>query len=167
MSNKDSGKNLEVVDGAINIYTDGSAITKGDRNGGWSVYFHKYNVAYRGGMKNTTISRMEMWAMLKALYIINKNHYKTPEAFYKIYCDNQMVVRSINLGWLNNWVRERFVNRVNADIWKPMHYELEKIRKSKINVEIIHIRGHQKDLNNQHVFGNHVADRLASYKQYL
>ena len=84
-----------------------------------------------------------------------------------IYSDSQFVVNSIHKGWLSNWVRERFIGRTNADIWKRIWSKLEILRKNKAEYEIHHMNGHLEDLNHPHIFGNNMADLLADYKQHL
>lgn len=163
------------VPNTIRMYLDGSAIHyRADirRVGGWGLYLTGENIedkGFKGGEHNTTVSRMEMTAMLFALnlsleYFNNGDYCGQP---IKIYSDSQMVVRSINLRWLNNWVREKFIGRINSDIWIKIWEALVKLNKSKVDYEIIHMSGHQKNLDNPHVLGNNIADLLADYKQHL
>lgn len=166
-------KHLEHIKNSLCLYTDGSAITHivdPMCYGGWGLYItdHKdEHIGFQGCATNTTVSRMEQEAMdraLKFLVKIIKSGEKRP---IHIYSDSQFVVNSINKGWLSNWNRERFIARANADIWKRIWGKLEKLRKMKSVYHIHHIRGHQKDLDNPHIFGNSVADVLADYKQYI
>lgn len=160
------------------MYLDGSALTERhdpNKPGGWGVYMTSKlygDKAYRGGAKDTTVSRMEMTAMNYALGLTIEYVESCSLEMYnplqvQIYSDSQMVVRSINLGWLRNWVREKFVHRINSDIWKDIWGKLEYLKRLKADYEIIHMSGHQKNLDHPHILGNSVADMLADYKQYL
>tara|TARA_R110000851_G_scaffold308705_4_gene467731 strand:+ start:987 stop:1508 length:522 start_codon:yes stop_codon:yes gene_type:complete len=163
----------EYIEGSLCLYTDGSAIThlvNVKRYGGWSLYItdHKdEHIGFHGGAENTTISRMEQEAMNRALEFLIKRVNSGENRPIHIYSDSQFVVNSINKGWLSNWNREKFIARANADIWKRVWGNLEKLRLMKSVYTIHHIRGHQKDLTKPHVFGNNVADVLADYKQFL
>lgn len=142
----------------VRIYTDGSAY-KG--KGGWGVYLvnGKDEEFYKGRTpENTTISRMEMSAMLKALELALR--FK----FVDIYSDSQMVVNSINKGWLFRWERDGLELRKNNDIWKDIIIAFRKLKKNRVNFTIHHINGHGLDNSDPHVFGNNVADILANYK---
>ncbi len=155
-----------VIPNSLRIYTDGSAVVKNNRPGGWGVYItdgNGYENGFKGKAIETTVSRMEMVAMRVALDF-GLSHWNINNQKIMIYSDSQMVVRSINNGWLKQWQRENFHNRVNSDIWIDIFNLWETIRKTKVNLTITHIRGHQKNLDNPHVFGNCVADGLADYK---
>ena len=161
----------EYIPGTLRMYLDGSALTARhdpSQPGGWGVYLVSTvfgDRAFQKGAKNTTISRMEMEAMSFALNL-TMEYSKLTHQKIQIYSDSQMVVRSINLGWLKNWARARFTNRTNADIWKEIWGKLQELKRIKANYEIIHMSGHQKNLDHPHVFGNNIADMLADYKQY-
>lgn len=144
----------------ITAYTDGSAITTGEKLGGIGVYI-KYNnkeIFLSKGYRNTTISRMEMRAVLFTIQ-------KIPtylECKLLVYSDSQFICNSFNKGWLEGWERDNFLGRKNADLWKQIVEELGYRYKTKF--EITHLHGHQKDLGNEHVYGNNVADICADYK---
>jgi ribonuclease HI len=145
----------------ITAYTDGSAITTGERLGGIGAYIKYNNKEYfiSKGYKNTTISRMEQLAILAAIK-------KVPvdiESQLTIYSDSQFICKSFNEGWLENWQLDNFVGRKNADIWRDMVNEIYNKRRL-MKFEIIHTRGHLKDLNNPIVYGNAIADLLANYR---
>lgn len=145
------------------IYTDGSAYT-GTRQGGWGVYQVYEDGSdkfFNGKVDNTTISRMEMKAMSKALDLCLQ--FNSGEEV-NIYSDSAMVVNSINNRWIYNWERSRFAGRINSDIWIPILERLKQLKKKRVIVTIHHINGHLKNTDNMHVFGNSVADILCNYK---
>lgn len=142
----------------IKIYTDGSAYQK-LRLGGWGVYVSApKEILLRGRAKETTISRMEMKAMLEALKLVH--NYNEP---VEILSDSQMVVNSINKKWLYKWENEGISSRKNHDLWIEILEELRKLNRSRKMFSIRHINGHQKG-DSEDVIGNHIADALANYK---
>lgn len=148
----------------IRIYTDGSATVHNNRAGGWGVYIvfpDGSEKIFKGREINTTVSRMEMKAVLKALEWSGGLPMTTK---VNLYSDSAMVVNSINKGWLKRWHIDKYVNRPNADIWVKIYRQIESNLDSIINVRLHHINGHQKDLSNMHIFGNNMADLLANYK---
>ena len=163
----------EVIPNTMRLYLDGSAIhykANPDQIGGWGVYQtdgKAFSKGFKCGARDTTVSRMEMSAMDYALGLTIKHFEEGNTMPMKIYSDSQMVVRSILLGWLKNWVRERFVNRLNADIWRKIWDKLEKLRSMRVDYTIEHMNGHLEDLEHPHIFGNHMADGFADYKQYI
>ena len=146
----------------LTVYTDGSCERK-SRNGGYGIYIIKENkeeTHISKGYSNTTISRMEMRAVLNAIRYFPKNE----KGELIIYSDSQFVVNSFNLGWLNSWRMQSFAERQNSDIWKKIIFELEERKEMKFTIH--HTRGHLKDLTDDIVYGNSVADILASYKNF-
>lgn len=158
MSKRRQTKPLPPIETGFRIYTDGSAYTQ-TREGGWGVYVASPDgddTFFKGRASDTTISRMEMYAMQRAIeLIVEGNLYPA-----NIYSDSAMVVNSINKGWLNSWVREKFVGRINSDIWEKINDGLSNCKP----IGIHHINGHLKNTDHPHVFGNSVADILADYK---
>jgi len=160
-----------VKDNYIYLYTDGSCIASKGGLGGYGVYISNTDEEFLNGFKSglfngTTTSVMEMKAMLYALkYILNIGESSTYDGI-TIISDSEFVVKSINLGWLDRWSTESFVDRANSEIWKEIYDTISAIKEKKIEYSIEHIYSHQKDLSHIHIYGNHVADNLADYKQY-
>jgi len=140
------------------IWTDGSGTYKFDKKGGIGIYIvhNKQEIFIRKGFKNTTVYRMEVMALLFALKYLPK---ETKKAF--IYIDNKAVSGAISERWLWKWKRQKFEGRKSADLWKQILKEIEKRPNLKLHVS--HVHGHQKDISNKVIFGNHVADILANY----
>lgn len=153
------------------IYTDGSCnCSRADKPGGWGVYIlHDEEVKYlNGGLSHTSIGRMEIMAMLNALRHIDDN-IPTKDCEVNIYTDSKYVSDTLTKGWLRKWQQANWpLSLRNLDLWQQISNTIESIsRRGNINnVKIIHIRGHQKDITNEDVFGNHIADILANYKAF-
>lgn len=122
------------------IFTDGSCYAK-TKNG--SYYFlvlnEQENIVFKYGeyFPTTTISRMEIMAVLHAMYFMEELN---PKAEVIIHSDSQYVVNTINKGWIHNWKLFNFHNRPNSDLWIKMYDLIIKYPQFKLKW----IRGHQK-----------------------
>lgn len=130
----------------IKIYVDG-ACSPNPGNGGIGVLliYKDLKKEISEGYKNTTNSRMELLACIRAIQMIKKTGIPI-----EIYSDSKYVVESINKGWLFNWEKKNFTGRVNSDLWKKF---LELYR--KYDIEFIWVKGH--DINEF----NNLCDELA------
>ncbi len=149
---------LEVI-----AYTDGSCFHK-TRKGGYGVYIIYLNgqklvneIFMHNGYSNTTISRMELLAIIKCLKRIREKNIKVT-----IYSDSQYAVNCINKNWLVSWERNGWVGVKNSDL---LRVYLKEYRKFLKRPKITHIKGHQNN-NDIHSIGNNIADLLANYKQF-
>ena len=140
----------------ITIYTDGSCYIK-TRTGGVGVYIQLENGSesfISKGYSNTTISRMELRAIITALqHIIDKEKFQI-----EIISDSQYTINSINQKWVYNWEKQGFCDRKNSDLWKLFLKEYRKFNPK--NIKFTHCRGHQGTL------GNEIADLLCCYKSF-
>lgn len=109
------------------------------------------------GYTDTTTARMEMRAVLHAVRLTPY----TPIDVY-IHSDSQFVVNAFKDGWLSRWRTAGFVGVKNASIWKTIVFEMAKRPQAHFHIRWLH--GHQKDILDETVFGNTVADALADYK---
>jgi len=146
------------------IYTDGSCY-KG--TGGYGVYIQyrtKEKVLKETelscGFENTTISRMELMAIIVGLMTIEEKQ----SISILIVSDSQYIINSIRNQWLDRWEREDFVGRLNSDLWKVFLEEWRQFNCEKIKFR--HTRGHEKGLD-CYKEGNSHADILASYKNFI
>ena len=146
----------------ITIFTDGSCSVKSQKKlGGFGVYLPYPNgteIFLRRGYFNTTISRMEMMAVLSAIKMVDKDVYTNVH----IYSDSKFVVDSFKQGWLAKWRLSGLKGVKNADIWKEILREIDLRRKMVFGIS--HINGHGKDLTNDIVYGNACADALADFE---
>jgi ribonuclease HI len=137
----------------ITVYTDGSCDVR-DRIGGYGVVMeYKGNVKELfGGEEDTTISRMELTAPIKALESI-----KTKNIPIDIYSDSAYVVNCFKDKWYINWERNGWRTSQkkpveNQDLWERL---LELVREQR---EVIwhKVKGHSN------IELNELADSLAN-----
>lgn len=98
-----------------------------------------------------------MRAVLHAIRLVSNE----PLDVY-IHSDSQFVVNAFKEGWLSRWRLSNFVGVMNAPIWKVIVFEL--VKRPQVHFHIRWLHGHQKDILDEAVFGNTVADALADYK---
>ena len=118
----------------ITIYTDGSS--RGNPGpGGYGVILisgnHRKELSQ--GYKLTTNNRMELMAVIAGLKALKKDGLPVT-----IYSDSQYVVKAVEQGWLNTWIRTNFKGgKKNPDLWKA-YYELAQ----KHKVKLVWVKGH-------------------------
>ena len=117
----------------ITIYTDGAA--RGNPGpGGYGVVLlsgeHRKEIS--GGFNHTTNNRMELLAVIVALEAL-----KIPGSDVTIYTDSRYVADAVNKGWLFDWVKKRFKDKKNPDLW----LRFLNIYK-KHNVKFVWVKGH-------------------------
>lgn len=119
---------------AVTIYTDGSS--RGNPGpGGYGVILmsgqHRKELSQ--GYKLTTNNRMELMAVIAGLKALKKNGMQVT-----VYSDSQYVVRAVEEGWLQNWIKTNFKGgKKNPDLWKEF-YELSK----KHQIKFKWVKGH-------------------------
>ena len=98
----------------IYLYTDGAA-SGNPGPGGWGAVLvcGPLRKEMSGGFARTTNNRMELLAVIEGLKCI-----KWENADVEVWSDSQYVVKSINEGWLDNWVRKGFKKVKNPDLWQ-------------------------------------------------
>lgn len=139
----------------ITVYTDGSCNNKTKQNGGYGIVllYNGYEKHISGGSYCfTTSSRMEVRAVLEAFKLI-----KNKSLPITLYCDNEYVVKSIQLKWVYRWESESWICkeglRPNSDLWKQMLIEL---RMFDLEPSLVWVRGHNGNKYNE------ICDKLAS-----
>ena len=133
------------------IHTDGSYRPQYDR-GGWSGLMQcgpYYQMIY-GNLDHTSISRMELSAVINCLSLLNVPCQVT------LYSDSKYVVNGFSQ-WIYNWQSNgwKTCSRKpveHQDLWQAA-IRLKSIHK----IKIIHVKGH-----NGH-YENELADYLARY----
>lgn len=142
----------------IDIYTDGSCNAR-TKVGGYGVYLRHgdFEEVVHRGYTDTTTARMEMRAVLHAMRMLPDD-----ESDVYIHSDSQFVVNAFKEGWLSRWRTSGFMGVKNAPLWKAIIGAMESRRKVHFHIRWLH--GHQKDILDDTVFGNTVADALADYK---
>ncbi|HEY0732523.1 MAG TPA: ribonuclease HI [Chitinophagaceae bacterium] len=124
----------------IVIYTDGSS--RGNPGpGGYGVVLMSGNLKKElsKGFRKTTNNRMELMAVIAGLEALKK-----PKLNVTIYSDSQYVVKAVEEGWLNNWLKTNFAKgKKNKDLWLR-YYELSKTQ----NLKFVWVRGHADNMYN-------------------
>jgi len=143
----------------ISIYCDGSCDHR-SRLGGIGVYMNDGDREWflSEGYRDTTISRMEGFALLHALRSLSKEI----EISANVYSDSEYIVRSFTDNRLTKWEMIGWSGVKNVDMWKAIIAEIKN--HPLLTLTFKHIRGHQTNISGAHVFGNAMADMLANYK---
>ncbi len=124
----------------VEIFTDG-ACSGNPGKGGYGVIL-RYNQHIKelsAGFKATTNNRMELLASIAGLEALTKEGSEVT-----IISDSEYVVNSVIKGWVFNWERKAYKDRVNADLWKRF-----LIAYRKHQVQFKWVRGHAGHLENE------------------
>ena len=148
---------------SVKIWTDGSATLKDNKLGGSGVYMvwdDGRELMLSKGWENTKTGRAEIHAFLMAL-----EHLENEPTSATFYMDSEYVMKSV-LEYMPSWLENNWMGYAgpvkNRDLWEKVLAELN--RTEKVLKTYVHVKGHQDNLDNEIVFGNNVADHLASYK---
>lgn len=128
------------------MYTDGSSLGNPGPGGyGTLLLFGKYRKELSAGYRLTTNNRMELMAVIAGLEAL-----KHKDSDVTIYTDSRYIVYAVEKGWLINWIRIRFKNKKNSDLWMRF-YELYQLHR----VKFVWVKGHAS------IPGNERCDQLA------
>ena len=79
---------------------------------------------------------MELLSVIKGLEALTRKGLNIT-----IYSDSQYVVRAVEEGWLNNWIKTNFKGgKKNADLWRE-YYELAKGQ----HIKFVWVKGHAEN----------------------
>ncbi len=134
--NKKEQKKSEVQTSDVIIYSDGSCTPNPGLAGWAAVLIHSKTGKTKeisGGFKLSTISRMEITAVINALKNLTRDNLTIT-----VYSDSKYVVDSVMKRWVYSWESENFKKRVNSDLWIEM---LKEIKRQK-NIEFKWVKGH-------------------------
>lgn len=138
--------------GIIAIHTDGSCDNK-KGEGGFGIVFRagKHKKEYfEGSYRNTTSARMEIMAVIRAIELCN------PGWEIVIHTDNQYVQKTVEFGWLQNWLNKGILeDKANPDLWLQFKKAYEE-KGGKNFITIKWVKGHNGNKFNE------VADELAN-----
>lgn len=119
---------------AITIYTDGSSRGNPGPGGYGTILMsgtHRKELSQ--GYKLTTNNRMELMAVIAGLKALKKDGMHVT-----IYSDSQYVVKAVEEGWLNTWIKTNFKGRKkNPDLWKEYYLLSQKHR-----IKFVWVKGH-------------------------
>lgn len=166
----------------IVAYTDGSASVAGKMKGysGFGTYFPNLfgeKAAFSMGFENGKTGEMEVLALHTAIRQIPTN-YNRPIRL-TVYSDSEYVVKTFTEGRLKKWKENGWKNTsgevANKHLWISIDEML--VKQKNLKLELVHIKSHQvekeKDpvlkkqlMQDPHIIGNLMADRLADYKRH-
>lgn len=118
----------------ITLYTDGAS--RGNPGpGGYGVILmsgnHRKEIS--AGYQHTTNNRMELMAVIAGLKALKKEGMNVT-----IYSDSQYVVKAVQEGWLNTWIKTNFKGgKKNPDLWKEYHQLAQKH-----TIRFVWVKGH-------------------------
>ena len=148
-----------IIEGALNIYTDGSSYSK-PRVGGVGIryiYIGKNGVEIIEdlevpGYKSATNNQMELNACVIALKEALRKFELTNFTKIFIYTDSRYIsdnYKTAIFQWSKSkWLRQSGCPVLNAELWKEL---LKVIKKTGRFVEIKWVKGHKKDKHNKAV----------------
>lgn len=121
----------------IILYTDG-ACSGNPGLGGWGavLIFNGIEKELSGANPNTTNNVMEITAVIEGLKALKR------PCNVNIYSDSAYVVNCFEKNWINNWIKNNWVNSKkdpvkNKELWLEL-YDLTKIHKVTFNK----VKGH-------------------------
>ena len=121
----------------MNLYTDG-ACSGNPGPGGWGavLIFNGIEKELSGANPNTTNNVMEITAVIEGLKALKR------PCNVNIYSDSAYVVNCFEKNWINNWIKNNWVNSKkepvkNKELWLEL-YDLTKIHKVTFNK----VKGH-------------------------
>lgn len=119
----------------ITIYADGSSRGNPGR-GGYGVILMANGVPDKElsqGYRLTTNNRMELMAVIAGLKALKKEGLTIT-----FYTDSQYIVKSVEEGWLKNWMATDFKGgKKNKDLWTEYHRLAQKHK-----IRFIWVKGH-------------------------
>ena len=139
------------------IYTDGSSRGNPGPGGfGAILMWGSKRKELSEGYRLTTNNRMELLGVISALESLTKKHIPLT-----IYTDSQYIVKAIQEGWLNKWIRTNFAGgKKNKDLWIRF-YNLAK----DYNITFKWVKGHADNSFNNRC--DELATQAADRKNLL
>ncbi|MDR0356939.1 MAG: ribonuclease HI [Clostridiales Family XIII bacterium] len=125
----------------VNIYTDGACSgNQHDENvGGWGAIlkYGRHTKELRGGERNTTNNRMEMYALIAALAALNRDGQ-----LVNVFSDSSYLTQCLRDKWYVKWGRNGWRTSAkspveNRDLWERLISFLPKHE-----FRFYHIKGH-------------------------
>ena len=144
---------------SICIYTDGSCKNNGKKNAiaGIGVYIENICEISEKIVGKQTNQRAELFAILKALQIININNYDE----INIYTDSKYSINCIT-NWVNTWKKNGWLDKKKQPIKnKDIIQSIYNIYNKYNHIYFIHILAHTNNTD-IHSIGNSYADKLAT-----
>jgi len=116
------------------IYTDGSSRGNPGPGGyGAILIWGDKRKEISAGYRKTTNNRMELLGVISALESLTKKNIPVT-----IYTDSQYIVKSVQLKWLDKWIKTNFAGgKKNKDLWMRF-YSLA----TDFNINFVWVKGH-------------------------
>lgn len=124
----------------LKIYTDGAARGNPGPGGYGVVLIYGQSIKELSkGFRLTTNNRMELMAVIASLEALKKENLHL-----EIFSDSNYVIKAINEGWLNKWIRTDFKGgKKNADLWRKLF-----ILAKKHDIKFYWVKGHAENTYN-------------------
>ncbi len=125
----------------IEIYTDGSS--RGNPGpGGYGILmrFGSHQKTFSKGFRLTTNNRMELWAVIHALELIQDKKHPV-----HIFSDSKYVIEAIEKKWVWTWNSKGFKGKKNSDLW--MKY---LALHPQFDLTFHWVKGHAGHIENEH-----------------
>ncbi len=142
----------------INIYTDGACINNGKKNAkaGIGIYISDDFTVSEKLKGLPTNQRAELYAILKALLIIDILNYKN----INIYTDSMYSINCITK-WVKGWKKNGWKDSKKKDVKnKDLIDNIDKIYSKYNHIHFNHVEAHTNKTD-IHSIGNDKADKLA------
>jgi ribonuclease HI len=123
-----------IHENGLTIYTDGSSRGNPGPGGYGAILIWKgVKKEMSRGFRLTTNNRMELLSVIEALESLKKDGLDI-----RVYSDSQYVVKAVQEGWLENWMRTNFKGgKKNSDLWRRYHALSKKNR-----IHFVWVKGH-------------------------
>ena len=126
----------------IHIYTDG-ACSGNPGKGGYGIVMEwvgkPYKKEFFDGYQLTTNNRMELLAVIVALEKITMSTIAIT-----VFTDSMYVVNAVEKKWILGWVKKRFKDVKNPDLWKRFLVQYKKHL-----VKFVWVKGHNDHPQNE------------------
>lgn len=123
----------------IHIYTDGAS--RGNPGpGGYGIVMisGSYRKEISCGYRLTTNNRMELLSVIVALEAL-----KIENSEVTIFSDSKYVVDAVEENWINGWIKRKWKNVKNIDLWKRF-----LIIYKKHKIKFVWVKGHASNMEN-------------------
>lgn len=126
----------------VHIYTDGSS--RGNPGpGGYGIVMiavgKGFKKEFAQGYRKTTNNRMELLAVIEALEKIKKDGVKIT-----VFTDSRYVSDAVNKKWIDGWIKRKWKNVKNTDLWKRFIVAF-----NKTPATFVWIKGHNEHPQNE------------------
>ena len=150
--------NNDTIFNNINIYTDGACINNGKKNAkaGIGIYISDDFTISEKLIGLSTNQRAELYAILKALLVIDILNYKN----INIYTDSMYSINCITK-WVKGWKKNGWKDSKKKDVKnKDLIDNIDKIYSKYNHIHFNHVQAHTNKTDIHSIY-NDKADKLA------